>query len=74
MKKNKFNTIDDIEVPELEIAVKKFKPLLWTEYDEKLMKKYYGKVPNKMLAKYMKRSLDSVYGKARRMNLTSERF
>lgn len=62
-----------IVIPEfdewIEVNGKSFNP--WTAEEETILADYYGKVPTKMIADKLKRSIKAVNEKARRMGITA---
>lgn len=59
---------EEIVIPELEAIARD--PDHWTAREEKIMRKYYGRVPNGKLAEIIGRSKGAVIAKAYRMQLT----
>ena len=61
-----------IVVPELELLANEYthKYVKWSEYDEALLMEYKGKVDIVDLAKFLRRSVDALEHKARRLGLS----
>lgn len=62
-----------IVIPEFEDWIKthgvSFNP--WSTEEEEILREYYGKIPTKMLAKKLNRSIKSVQEKARREGISA---
>lgn len=62
-----------VTIPEFEEWIEKhgvaFRP--WTEQEEEILFSYYGKIPTKMLAAKLNRSIKAINEKARRMNISA---
>lgn len=58
-------------VPELDALIEEGVTVTvpWTEREEAILSKYYGRVPTKDLCKAINKSSDSVLAKARRMGI-----
>jgi|WetSurMetagenome_2_1015567.scaffolds.fasta_scaffold415099_2 hypothetical protein len=63
-----------IVIPEFEEWIKThgvaFRP--WTEQEESILREYYGKIPTKMIAHKLNRSIKSVQEKARREGICAD--
>lgn len=61
----------EVRIPELEKEMAKFKPRtrFWTDDEIVVLKKYYGRVPTKKLAEYLKRSGSGVRCKAQTLSM-----
>ena len=61
-------------VAELDRAAKTYRAKCrpWTEADSALVKKYYGKVPPKLLAEKLNRSIDSIQSRASKLRREPE--
>lgn len=66
-------SIEDLVIPELEEAPD-YEPLkrFWTDDEVMVLQKYYPKKDTKALAKYLKRSVNSVEQKAAQIGLHKE--
>lgn len=63
---------DEILIPELEEAMETYIPRgHWSENDEKILKKYFGRVPIRTLEGYLHKSRHAVNSKATIMGLTN---
>lgn len=61
----------EIIIPELEeIAINSPPRKYWTEEEESIIKRYYGRVPGLEIAKYLGRSRHAVEMKAYSMGIT----
>ena len=58
-----------IVVPELEKLVGTYKSRYWSDKHERIVRWYYGQVPNEAIAKEVGRSPDAVRMKAKHMGL-----
>lgn len=69
--------LEDFIVPELEDLQPGWRP--WTAKEDKVLVKYYNKVPGAKLKQYLDktfppgRTLDSIYKRAKRLGLTREK-
>jgi hypothetical protein len=63
---------EEVIIPELERELETYDPRYreWTEKEEGIMLRYYGKVSMDSLIKQLGRTKTSIFGKASRMGLT----
>jgi len=71
--KSEPNGQNEIIIPELEEAMATFVPRAsWTEREEAILRRYWGKVPVRMLETTLKHSLPSIRTKVQNMGLRKE--
>jgi len=59
----------DIYIPELESAPDRITRRPWTEYEENVLRHYYGRKPDEAIAKVLKRTGHAIREKARNLGL-----
>ncbi len=60
-----------ISIPELEEAAKHYQHgRIWTQEEEDILREYYRRVAPDEIAKYLKRTVNSIYNKAGSMGLS----
>jgi len=57
----------EITIPELEDSPPTRR--MWTEREESVLRKYYGRTDTRKIADYLGRSTDAVHGKAQNLGL-----
>jgi hypothetical protein len=69
MKTVKIPEVEDLKVPELEKLIGVGSPRTYTDQDIARIRRYYGKVPLRALAKVLKRNPDAVMKKANSLGI-----
>lgn len=59
----------EIVIPELEAAPDRVPRRAWTEWEENVLRHYYGKKPDEAIGKALKRTGHAIREKARNMGL-----